>query len=282
MAKAIWTGSIAFGLVNIPIKMYSAISETNIDLDMLDKTDHQPIKYKRVNEKTGKEVAWKDIVKGFEMNGQYVVLDDKDFERAAAEKTKRIEIKAFVQQDEIDPIYFDTTYFLEPEKNNAHSYILLKNAMNKTGMVGLGSYVLRNREHLCIIKVYQNALVLTKIHFEHDIRSLDDLNIPEKDTKQNKAELDMAISLIENMKAPFDISPFKDEYTEQLMKFIEQKAKGKVPKAPKTKELPKEVNSLMDQLKASLLAPVPKTKVPTKKKSVTAKEKPGKRKKKSV
>lgn len=282
MAKAIWTGSIAFGLVNIPIKMYSAVSETNIDLDMLDKADHQPIKYKRVNEKTGKEVAWKDIVKGFEMDGNYVVLEDEDFEKAAAEKTKRIEIKSFVKQEEIDPIYFDTTYFLEPEKSNGHSYILLKNAMTKTGMVGLGSYVLRNREHLCIIKVYQNALVLTKIHFEDEIRSLDDLNIPEKDSKQNKAELDMAVNLIENMKEPFDVSDFKDEYTVQLMKFIQQKAKGKVPKPKKTKALPKEVNSLMDQLKASLMNPAVKKKASAKKKTSSSKDKPAKRKKKSA
>lgn len=260
MAKAIWTGSIAFGLVNIPVKMYSAISETTLDLDMLDKADHAPIKYKRVNEKTGKEVEWKDIVKGYEINGNYVVLDDDDFEKASAEKTKRIEINSFVKQAEIDPIYYDNSYYLEPDKNNAHAYLLLKNAMGKTGMVALGNYVMRNKENLCIIKVYQELLMLTKIHFENELKDWGELNIPKKDTKPNNEELKMAVNLIKNMEKPFDISKIKDEYTAQLLKFIEEKAKGKKTKTVKAKPLPKEVTNLMDQLKASLLKPIIKKK----------------------
>jgi DNA end-binding protein Ku len=261
--------------------LYSAFSETTLDLDMLDKSDHEPIKYKRVNEKTGREVAWKNIVKGYKIDDSYVVLDDKDFEKAAAEKTKRIAIKSFVRQEEIDPIYFDNTYFLEPSKGGAQSYVLLRNAMKQAGMVGLGSFVLRNREHLCVIKLYKNALVLTKIHFEQELRDPEELNIPAKNAKQDKEELEMAVTLIQNMEKPFDISKNKDEYTDQLLKFIKQKAKGKpMPAAPKAKKLPKEVSSLMEQLRASLGEPAPKSKT-SRGKTSKARPKPAKRRAKS-
>jgi DNA end-binding protein Ku len=253
MPRPIWTGTIAFGLVNIPVKLYSAIKETSLELDMLDKKDHSNIKYKRVNEETGKEVEYTNIVKGYKYNGQYIVLEKKDFDAAAAEKTKRIDIVSFVKEIEIDPIYYDTTYFLGADKKDQKTYALLRDALTKSGMVGLGTYVLRNKEHLGVIKVYKNALVLTKLHFEHEIRSLDDYDIPTSSVKTSAPEVKMAISLIDQLASPFDISQYKDEYTEQLLKFIEKKAKGKVasPKS-KPKALPKEVNSLMDQLKASL------------------------------
>jgi len=162
MPRPIWSGSIAFGLVNIPIKLFSAIEETSIDFDMLDKNGFSNIKYKRVNEDTGKEVVWADIVKGYKLDGRYIVLDNKDFEKAAPEKTKRIDIVSFVKEKEIDPIYYDTTYYLGPDKKDQKTYALLRDAMKKTGMVGLGTYVLRNKEHVGVIKVYKNALVLNK------------------------------------------------------------------------------------------------------------------------
>jgi len=257
--------------------MYSAVSTTTLDLDMLDKSDHEPIKYKRVNEKTGKEVDWKNIVKGYKIKEQYVILEDEDFEKAAAEKTKRIEIKSFVAEKDIDPIYYDQTYYLEPQKGNPQPYILLRNAMTQSKMLGLGSFVLRNREHLCVIKVYENTLVLTKIHYEQEIRDPKELNIPEKASKQNMDELNMAVSLIKSMQKPFDISIYKDEYTDQLLKFIRQKAKGKPMAQPKTKKaLPKEVSNLMEQLKASLNQPAGKA--PPKKKPTASKGKLGKQK----
>lgn len=268
MPRPIWSGSIAFGLVNIPIKLFSAIEETSIDFDMLDKNGFSNIKYKRVNEDTGKEVVWADIVKGYKLDGRYIVLDNKDFEKAAPEKTKRIDIVSFVKEKEIDPIYYDTTYYLGPDKKDQKTYALLRDAMKKTGMVGLGTYVLRNKEHVGVIKVYKNALVLTKLHFESEIRSLDDYNIPAESVKSTAAEVKMATSLIEQLVEPFDISKYKDEYTNQLLKFIKQKAKGK-PASPKEEPTPirKETNTLMEQLKASLKTSTPASRRKTKKES---------------
>jgi len=266
MPRPIWSGSIAFGLVNIPIKLFSAIQETTIDFDMLDKNGYSNIKYKRVNEDTGKEVVWADIVKGYKLDGRYIVLDDKDFEKAAPEKTKRIDIVSFVKENEIDSIYYDTTYYLGPDKKDQKTYALLRDAMKKTDMVGLGTYVLRNKEHVGIIKVYKNALVLTKLHFENEIRNLDDYNIPTESVKSTAAEVKMATSLIEQLVEPFDISNYKDEYTNQLLKFIKQKAKGKAP-SPKEEPTPirKESISLMEQLKASLKTSTPASRRKSKK-----------------
>lgn len=273
MAKAIWSGAIAFGLVNIPVKMFSAVSESALDLDMLDKHGHQPIRYKRVNEETGREVEWKNIVKGFKKDGKYVVLEDKDFEKAAPEKTKRIAIMAFVSEKEIDPIYFDGSYFLAPEKGNPHPYTLLRSALSKTGMVGLGSYVLRNREHLCIIRVYQNIIALSRIYYEQEIRDPEELNIPAKNAKNDPEEIAMAVSLVKTLARPFDISGYKDEYTAELKKLISRKSKGKTAPEPKSKPLPKEVSSLMEQLKASLQP----SKTKTVRKKSTAPKKPARR-----
>ncbi len=268
MPKPIWNGTIAFGLVNIPVRMYSAVSASNLKLDMLDKKSLSNIKYKRVSESTGKEVAWKDIVKGYKVNGNYVALDDKDFERAAAEKTKRIDILSFIKESEIDSIYFDAGYYLEPASKEHKPYVLLREALKKSGMVGLGSYVMRNKQHLCVIKIYKNALLLNKLHFEQEINEPQDYNIPGAE-KLNAAELKMAVSLVNSMAAPFDISGYKDEYAAQLMKFIRAKARGKVSKkVANKKELPQEVSSLLEQLKASLSKPTSKntTTAPAKRK----------------
>ena len=253
MPRPVWTGTIAFGLVNIPVKLYKAIEETSLELDMLDKKDHSNIKYKRVNEETGKEVEYANIVKGYKFDGRYVILEKKDFDAAAAEKTKRIDISSFVKESEIDPIYYDTTYFLGADKKDQKTYALLRDALKKSSMVGLGTYVLRNKEHLGVIKVYKNALILTKLHFESEIRNLDDFEIPTDSAKTSAPEIEMAITLIKQLAAPFDISKYKDEYTGQLMEFIKKKAEGKTAKTKtKSAPLPKEINTLMDQLKASL------------------------------
>lgn len=283
MSRPIWTGTIAFGLVNIPVKLYSAISASSLELDMLDKKDKSHIRYKRVNENTGKEVAWGNIVKGYKLNGNYIVLEDKDFEQAAAEKTKRIEITSFVKEEEIDPIYYETTYYLEPEPKDQKPYALLRDAMKKSGMVGMGTFVMRTKEQLCVVKVLKNALVLSKIHFEDEIKPLDDFKIPTAAVKVTPAEIKMAVALIESMKAPFDISDYKDRYTAQLLKFIENKAKGKKAAPAKTvKKLPEDVSDLLAQLKASLgegKAPVKKS---TAKKNPPAKKAPARRRKKAA
>lgn len=282
MARSLWTGTIAFGLVNINVKLFSAITESSLDFDMLDEKDKQRIRYKRVNEKTDKEVKWDKIVKGYKLNDGYVILTQEDFESAAAEKSKQINITSFVKEEEIDTIFYETFYYLEPGKNDEKPYALLRDALIKTKMVAMGSFVMRNKEVLCVIKVYKNALVLSKIHFEQEIRPLDDYKIPSENYKVNPAEIKMAISLIDAMRAEFDISQFQDEYTENLMKLIKRKAKGKKYEAPKPEErkLPGDVSSLLDQLKASLAGSATRTKAAPAKKAVkkTVAKTPAKRK----
>lgn len=248
--KAIWTGSVGFGLVNIPIKMFSAVEDSSLDLDMLDKKDLSNIKFKRVNENTGKEVAWDNIVRGYLVNQKYVVLDKADFEKASPEKTKHIEITQFVNEKEIDSTYFEAPYFLEPEKTGVRAYGLLREALQKTGKAGVGLFVMHNREHVCIIKTQNDALVLNRIRFAQEIRSTKELNLPA--AKSKPSELKMAVSLIGQLTKPFDIKKYKDDYTDKLLKIIKAKSKGKsVPFTP-MKVIHSKTKDLMEQLKASL------------------------------
>ncbi|MEP7318234.1 MAG: Ku protein [Panacibacter sp.] len=251
--KAIWTGSIGFGLVNIPIKMYSAVEESSLDFDMLDKKDHSNIKFKRVNEHTGKEVAWENIVKGYLLNEKYVILDDKDFEKASPEKTEHIEITQFVEEKEIDSTYFEAPYYLEPQKTGSRAYALLRDALKKTGKAGVGSFVMRGREHICIIKTINDALVLNRIRFAQEIRKTTDLKIPA--TSSKPAEVKMAVSLINQLTHPFKPEKFKDEYTDKLLKFIRAKAKGKQVAYKPMSVVHSNTKDLMEQLKASLSGP---------------------------
>jgi len=248
--RSIWTGAIGFGLVNIPIKLYSATEESSLDLDMLDKKDHANIKFKRVNENTGKEVAWGNIVKGYKLDDRYVVLTDEDFEKASPEKSKIIDIKEFVIETEVDGIYYETPYYLEPEKSGGKAYILLRDALTKTGKVAFGSFVLRNKESLCLIKPVDKVLVLYKIRWGQEVRSTEDLSIPAGSSKP--AELKMAIQLIDQLSGPFDIENYKDTYSDELMKLIHAKAKGKKPAKPVMKVVHREGKDLLSQLKASL------------------------------
>ncbi|HRH58984.1 MAG TPA: Ku protein [Chitinophagaceae bacterium] len=248
--KAIWTGSIGFGLVNIPVKMYSAVEEKTLDLDMLDKKDYSNIKFKRVNEHTGKEVPWENIVKGYLLDDKYVVLDDKDFEKAAPEKNNHIEIVQFVDEKEIDSIYFETPYYLEPDKSGGRAYGLLREALQKSGRAGVGMFVMRAREHVCIIKALDNIIILNRIRFAHEIRDTKELNIPA--VKNKPAEVKTAITLIDHLTEPFKATAFKDDYTDKMMKIIRAKAKGrKVPYKP-LKIVHSKSSDLMEQLKASL------------------------------
>ncbi len=249
--RSIWTGAIGFGLVNIPVKMYSATETSSLDLDMLDKKDHAHIKYQRVNENTGKEVAWGNIVKGYKVDNDYVVLDDKDFEAASAKKTKTIEISDFVKEDEISSLYFDTPYYLEPDKSGTRPYKLLLDALKKTKKVGVATYVMRNKEALAILRPEGNVIVLNKIRFEQEIRDPEELTLP-KNTEVKPAELKMAISLIDQLTAKFDISKYKDTYNDQLLQVIKDKSKGKKVKAPEMKVVHSKAKDLMEQLKASL------------------------------
>src|SRR5262245_61454678 len=201
--RSIWTGAIGFGLVNIPVKLYSATESSSLDLDMLDKKDHSNIKFQRINEKTGKEVAWENIVKGYKYNGEYVILSDEDFKQASPEKSKIIEIAQFVKQEEIDTIFYETPYYLEPEKTGAKAYALLRDALEKSGKVALGTYVMRTKEAIGLIKPMDKVLVLNKIRFAEEIREFNELKIPHEAAKPN--ELKMALALIDQLSGPFAI-----------------------------------------------------------------------------
>ncbi|WP_104382033.1 Ku protein [Sphingobacterium sp. HMA12] len=249
--RAIWTGAIGFGLVNIPIKLYSATESSSLDLDMLDRKDLANIKFKRVNEQTGKEVKWDNIVKGYFIKDHYVVLEDADFEDASPEKSKLVNLHAFVKLADIDSIYFETPYYLEPQKGGEKAYQLLLKALDKTKTAGLGAFVMRNVEHLAIIKPYHNVLVLNKIRYQQEIRSFDELKLP-AEVKIQKAEMDMATQLIKQHSQAFDLSSYKNEYSDELLKIIKQKDKGKRPTIRKIKVENTKADDLLAKLRASL------------------------------
>lgn len=251
--RAIWTGAIGFGLVNIPIRIFSATQDSNLDLDMLDKKDHAKIRFKRVNEDSGREVSWDNIVKAYDYDGKYVILDDEDFQKASPEKSKIIEIVNFVKEDEIESIYYETPYYLEPQKSGVKAYALLREALVKTKKVGLGNFVMRSKESLCILKPIGNAILLQGIRFQQEVRPTKDLEIPGK-TSISPAEIKMAVALIDQLSSKFDISKYKDSYSAELMKLIHAKAKGKTLKPSPLRVVHSKSKDLMDQLKESLSA----------------------------
>jgi DNA end-binding protein Ku len=250
--RAIWTGSISFGLINIPIKMFSAVQESSLDMDMLDASDHSNIKFKRVNEKSGKEVTFANIVKGYKIDDKYIIVEDEDFEAADAIKTKTIDIQSFAYEKEIESIYYEQPYYLEPDKGAMNAYGLLRDALEATGKVGVTSFVLRNKESLAILKPYKNVILLNRIRFEQEIRDTAELKLPAISKKKTK-EMDMANKLVEQLTEKFDISSYKDEYTDKLLKIIKSKAKGKKqPKTAKLEVVHKQSDDLLSMLKASL------------------------------
>lgn len=249
--KSIWTGSITFGLINIPIKVFSAVKESNIEMNMLDKNDYSNIKFKRVNENTGKEVDYADIIKGYKLDDRYVVIEEADFEAAAAEKTKNIEILNFVDEKEIDTIYYEQPYYLEPDKGALKAYALLRDALQTSAKVGVGTIVLRNKESLVILKSYKNVIVLNRIRFQEEIRNITELKLPPL-SAMNSKEMDMAVKLVEQLTEKFDVAKYKDNYTAKLLEIIKDKAKGKKQVAPKLKVVHKQNDDLMAMLKASL------------------------------
>ncbi|MDN3551222.1 MULTISPECIES: Ku protein [Mucilaginibacter] len=249
--RSIWTGSIGFGLVSIPIKLFSAVQETRLDLDMLDSRDHAHIKFQRVNENTKKEVPYDKIVKGYKYDEDYVIIEDADFEAAAPEKSKVIEIESFVDVASVNPMYYETSYYTEPATKKNKAYALLLAALKKSGKAGLARFVLRSTESLCIVHPVENDIVVTRIRFAQQIRSQEDLNLDE-DIKVSDKELKMGLALIEQYAEPLDLSKYKDEYHTELMNIIEQKAKGKRPTIKKLKPKAAKGDDLYDQLMSSL------------------------------
>jgi DNA end-binding protein Ku len=251
--RSIWTGSIGFGLVSIPIKLYSAVQETRLDLDMLDSRDHAHIKFQRVNENTKKEVPYDKIVKGYKYDDDYVIIEDADFEAAAPEKSKVIEIESFVEVASVNPMYYETSYYTEPATKKNKAYALLLAALKKSGKAGLARFVLRSTESLCIVHPVEKDIVVTRIRFQQQIRDQGELKLDD-DITVSKKELDMGLALINQYTEPLDLSKYKDEYHTELMNIIEQKAKGKRPTIKKLKPVKAKGDDLYDQLMNSLSA----------------------------
>ncbi len=251
--RAIWTGAIGFGLVNIPVRIYTATEQATLDLDMLDKRNHANIKYQRINESTGKVVPWEDIIKGYKYEGTYIEVTDEDFEKASPEKSKIININEFVPEAEIDTMYFDTPYYLEPGKGGEKAYALLHKALEETGKVAIGSFVMRTRGNLCLLKATPDGIItLVRMRFAEDIRPAEDLKIPAASSVK-PAELKMAISLINQLTPKkFDITKYKDTYNDELLKLIHAKAKGKKIAQPKFKMVKNNTTNIMSQLRESL------------------------------
>jgi DNA end-binding protein Ku len=249
--RSIWKGSIGFGLVNIPIKLYSAVQSSSLSMDMLDGRDHARIKYQRINENTKKEVPYDKIVKGYMLDGEYVILEDQDFSDASPEKNKTVEIENFVQLKDINPMYYETSYYTEPEAQGKKAYALLLKALQKSGKAGVARFVLRSSESLCVIHPLDKVIVISRIRFAEEIRSYEEINTPD-DVVVNKKELDVGLALIDQYTGPFDITKFKDEYTNELMNIIKAKAKGKRPTIKKLKPKKATSDDLLEQLMQSL------------------------------
>jgi len=255
MARAIWKGSISFGLVNIPIALYPATRREELKFCLLRKTDLSPVNYKRVAEKDGKEVPWDEIVKGYEYEkGKYVVLQDEDFQRVDIEATQTVDIQDFVELDEIDPIFFYKPYYLEPQKGGDKAYALLRDALKDSKKVGVAKVVIKTREYLAGVKPEDGALVLELLHFADELADTSKLHIPKK-VEVGKREMTMAKSVIDSMSSKWNPEKYNDDYREALMEVIEEKveAGGKeIEEKPRKAPKPTKVIDLVSVLQKSL------------------------------
>jgi DNA end-binding protein Ku len=253
--RAIWKGAISFSLVNIPIGLYPATRREELKFHMLRDKDLSRIDYKRVAEADGEEVPWEHIVKGYEYEkGKFIVLKDEDFRRVDVEATQTVDIIDFVELDEIDPMFFDKPYYLEPQKGGAKAYALLRESLKKTGKVGIAKVVIKTRQHLAAVKPYGSILVLELMHFAEELVKPTALKIPGS-LEVGKKELDMATALIESMTDHWDPDKYTDEYRSALLKLIHEKIEhgGKLPAegGPK-KKAPTKVIDLVSVLQESL------------------------------
>jgi len=253
--RAIWKGSISFGLVNIPIALYPATRREELKFRLLRKSDLSPVNYKRVAEKDGKEVPWDQIVKGYEYEkGKYVVLKDEDFERVDLEATQTVDIQDFVHVDEIDPMFFYKPYYLEPQKGGDKAYALLRDALEDSNKVGIAKVVIKTRQYLAGVKPEDGALVLELMHFADELADTEKLHVPKK-MEVGKREMNMAKSLIDSMSSKWAPEKYRDDYREALMEVIEEKveAGGKeIEEKPRKAPKPTKVIDLVSVLQKSL------------------------------
>ena len=253
--RAIWKGSISFGLINIPIALYPATRKEELRFRLLRAKDLSPVNYKRVAETDGKEVPWDEIVKGYEYEkGKFVVLKDEDFQRVDLEATQTVDIQDFVDLDEIDPMFFYKPYYLEPQKGGDKAYVLLRDALEASKKVGIAKVVIKTRQYLAGVKPEDGVLVLELMHFAEELADTGKLHVPKK-LEPRKKEMDMAKALIDSMSAKWNPEKYRDDYREALMEVIEEKveAGGKeIEEKPKAKKAPTKVIDLVEVLQKSL------------------------------
>jgi DNA end-binding protein Ku len=253
--RAIWKGSISFGLVNIPIALYPATRKEELKFRLLRAKDHSPVNYKRVAEKDGKEVPWDEIVKGYEYEkGKFVVLNEKDFQRVDLEATQTVDIQDFVDLEEIDPMYFYKPYYLEPQKGGDKAYVLLREALADGKKVGIAKVVIKTRQYLAGVKALKHALVLELMHFAEELADAEKLHVPKK-LEAGKREKEMAKKLVDSMTAKWDPEKYKDDYREALMDVIEEKVESggkEIEEKPKPKKESTKVIDLVAVLQESL------------------------------
>jgi DNA end-binding protein Ku len=253
MARALWKGSLAFGLVNIPVELHTAVRDSRPRFRMLHAEDKSPVKFERICAREGTPVAWEELVKGYEYEkGRFVVLTKEDFEAAALEKSRTVDIRSFVKGEEIDDRFFETSYYLAPAKGGERAYALLREAIRETGLVGVATIVLRDAQHLAALEVKKNAMVLTMMRFAEELVDVDEFTFPPaRDIK--KSEMQMARTLVEQLADTWDPSQYTDEYRANLMKIIKAKLKGKKADLKETPEPRQaEVVDLMERLRQSL------------------------------
>ena len=260
MARSIWKGSITFGLVNIPVGLYSAEKrEETLSFHMLDRRNMARLRYKRVNEETGREVPWEETVRGYEVEGgKHVVISDEDLERASPEKTQTVDILDFVEAGDISPLFFDKPYYLAPEKKGAKSYALLRETLRRVNKVGIAKVVIRTKQYLAAVFVDEKAIVLNILRFAHELRDVDELDLPSGKEGVSERELDMAERLVEGMVSEWDPEKYRDDYYKDLKKLIKERVEaGQLEESPEAPPAPKpqrgaQVVDLMALLKQSV------------------------------
>jgi DNA end-binding protein Ku len=257
MPRALWSGAISFGLVNAPVRMYTAISEHNVHFNLLHAKSGARIHYKKVTDSHPRDIPDDQIVKGYEVSdGTYVTLTDEDIAAAHVEGDKVIEIHDFVPLDEIDPMVFERTYYLGPAEGAERVYALLARALESTGLVGVASFVFHDRDQLACLRVKDGAILLERMYFADEIRDLKDV-LPDKKAGVDKAQLKLAVDLIERMQGSFDHAAYHDRYRDRLMKIVDAKRKGKTISVPEVEER-RAPDDLMAALEESLSAAVGK------------------------
>src|SRR5205823_6978032 len=251
--RAIWKGNISFALVSIPISLFSATRRNELSFHYLHKKDMSPVSYKRFCDTEDTEVPWEDITKGYEYEkGQYIEITDEDLDKADVELTKTVQIQEFVHEDEIDPVYFDKPYYLEPQKGGERPYALMRDALAQSKKVGIAKVVLKSREHLAAVKSVGDMMTLQTMRFAHEIVDSGSLNLPKK-ADISKKEMDLANTLIDSMSDKFEPSKYKDDYYDKVLEIIQMKVAGVSPAVPAAKGPgPAKVVDLMEVLKQSL------------------------------